>query len=150
MTDQQIHATCVSVDNQGVLLRGASGSGKSDLALRLIDQGGVLVADDRVNVSNQGEQIIASSPTKIAGLLEVRGVGIIRLIHLGSIPVGLLVDLVDSADTPRLPSAITTTFQGIEIKHLQLNAFETSTPAKIRLALGASRDAMVEPSWQKK
>lgn len=147
MADKQIHATCVSLDNQGVILRGPSGSGKSDLALRLIDQGGMLIADDRVDLIHQGGSIIASSPQEISGLLEVRGVGIIRLACLASIAVGLVVDLVDSKDMQRLPETVSTQLYGIEIRYLELNAFESSTPAKIRLALGASRDAMVEPSW---
>lgn len=150
MADEQIHATCVSLDNQGVILRGPSGSGKSDLGLRLIDQGGMLVADDRVDLVHQDRNIIASSPREIMGLLEVRGVGIIRLVCLDSIAVGLVVDLVDSVGVPRLPETATTKLLGTEIRYLQLNAFESSSPAKIRLALGASHDAMVEPSWSTK
>lgn len=149
MSSEQVHATCVSVDGQGVLLRGPSGFGKSDLCLRLIDQGGILVADDRVNLAGHDDHIIASSPTEIAGLLEVRSVGIFRLISCDEITVQLVVDLVNADDVPRLPETATISFLGIKMRYLKLNAFEQSTPAKIRLALGASRDAMVEPSWPK-
>ena len=149
MTSEQVHATCVSVDSQGVLLRGPSGSGKSDLALRLMDQGGILVADDRVNLNTKDGHVIASAPSEIAGLFEARGVGILRLASLDSVAVHLVVDLVDTDDVPRLPIDPTVNLLGTEMRHLRLNAFAASTPAKIRLALGASRDAMVEPSWPK-
>jgi len=150
MMSEQVHATCVSVDGQGVLLRGLSGSGKSDLALRLIDQGAMLVADDRVNLDIKDGHIIASAPPEIADLFEVRGVGILRLASLDTVAVRLVVDLVDTDDVPRLPATATTDLLGAEIRYLRLNVFEASTPAKIRLALGASLDAMVEPSWLKK
>lgn len=149
MTVEQVHATCISMDGQGVLLRGPSGSGKSDLALRLIDLGGMLVADDRVNLVNEGGHVIASAPPEIARLLEVRGVGILRLTSLDDIAVRLIVDLVDPDDVPRLPTTAMAGLLGTEMRYLKLNAFESSTPVKIRLALGASRDAMVEPSWLK-
>src|SRR5690606_32729552 len=70
-----IHATCVALGDTGILLRGRSGSGKSDLALRLIDGGALLVADDRVALSLEGGRVIARPPAALAGYLEVRGVG---------------------------------------------------------------------------
>ena len=149
MTGEQIHATCVSVDGQGVILRGPSGSGKSDLALRLIDQGGMLIADDRVDLVTNGSQLVATSPPEITGLLEVRGVGIIRLNALHEITIHLIVDLVEPHHVPRLPEVASMALMGVAIRYLQLNAFEASTPAKIRLALGAGQDAMVEPTWPK-
>ena len=76
--DQQVHGTCIAIDGAGVLLRGPSGCGKSDLALRLIDGGAVLVADDRVSLEARAGDLVASAPDALAGLLEVRGVGIER------------------------------------------------------------------------
>ncbi|MGE3652127.1 MAG: HPr kinase/phosphorylase, partial [Reyranellaceae bacterium] len=75
----QIHATCVALPEGGVLLRGDSGAGKSDLALRLIDGGARLVADDRTDLMREGDLLIARAPTSIAGLIEARGLGILRL-----------------------------------------------------------------------
>lgn len=140
----QIHATCVSICGHGVIIRGASGSGKSDLALRLIEQGGELVADDRVNITRVGDQVVATYPPEISGLLEVRGFGIVRLKPLNETRINLVVDLVESRDVPRLPEAQTTEIQDIPVRFMRLNAFEASTPAKIRLALGVGLDAKLE------
>jgi HPr kinase/phosphorylase len=145
MVAEQIHATCVSIDGRGVILRGPSGSGKSDLALRLIDQGGILVADDRVDLCIRDGDAVASSPKNIAGQLEVRGVGIVRLAYQEETRIDLIVDLVERDIVPRLPEGTPTSLLGVKISHLQLHAFDSSTPIKIRLALGASKDAMVAP-----
>lgn len=145
MVAEQIHATCVSVDGRGVILRGPSGSGKSDLALRLIDQGGILVADDRVDLRLHNGVIVANSPQNIAGQLEVRGIGILRLAYQENARLGLVVDLVERELVPRLPEGAPTSLLDVNIRHLQLHAFDASTPLKIRLALGASKDAMVAP-----
>ena len=75
----QVHGTCVAVAGVGVLLRGPPGSGKSDLALRLIDRGAELVADDRVTLRREDDGIVASAPASLAGLIEVRGVGVARV-----------------------------------------------------------------------
>jgi HPr kinase/phosphorylase len=145
MVAEQIHATCVTVDGRGVILRGPSSSGKSDLALRLIDQGGMLVADDRVDLRLHDGDVVASSPQNIAGQLEVRGVGIIRLAYQEDARVDLIIDLVERDVVPRLPEGTPTSLLGVNIQHLQLHAFYSSTPIKIRLALGGSKDAMVAP-----
>src|SRR5580693_1856546 len=92
------HATTVAIDGRGVLLRGPSGSGKSDLALRLIDAGARLVADDQSELSRHGETIIVRAPAAIAGLIEVRGVGILRVDTIAEAPLALVADLT----TPEL------------------------------------------------
>ncbi len=74
-----VHATAVAIEGEAVLLRGPSGSGKSDLALRLIDGGAQLVADDQTLLRRAGGRVLASAPPAIAGLLEVRGVGVVRV-----------------------------------------------------------------------
>jgi serine kinase of HPr protein (carbohydrate metabolism regulator) len=88
-----VHASCVAIRGAGLLILGASGRGKSDLAFRLIDRGAVLVADDRVTLKVEGELLIASAPRRIAGLLEVRGVGIVAFPHLAEAPIALALDL---------------------------------------------------------
>ena len=93
----QIHASCAARDGAGVLLLGPPGSGKSDLALRLLDCGFMLVADDRVEV----DEGVARPPAALAGLLEVRGVGILRLPYLQSVRLALAVELTEP---PRLPA----------------------------------------------
>lgn len=95
----QIHASCVSRDDAGVLLLGVPGCGKSDLVLRLLECGFVLVADDRVNISDN----IASAPASLAGLLEVRGLGILRLPYVAKAHVALAVELDTTSERLPLP-----------------------------------------------
>ncbi len=94
----QVHASCVAREARGLLLLGPSGAGKSDLALRLINRGFVLVADDRVDL----EEGRARPPARLAGLLEVRGVGLLRFPHEADIPLVLALDL--AARPERLPA----------------------------------------------
>ncbi|MFZ9450406.1 MAG: HPr kinase/phosphorylase [Alphaproteobacteria bacterium] len=83
-TSIQVHATCVAIDGAGILLRGPSGAGKSDLALRLVDGGAALVADDRVDLRRRGTCLVASPPAPLRGLVEARGVGILRVPFLAA------------------------------------------------------------------
>ena len=133
----RLHATCVAIDGAGVLLRGPSGAGKSDLALRLIDRGAVLVADDQVLVAREGERLVATAPEQIAGRIEVRGLGILRLPATAA-AVLLAIDLVPPAEVERLPSRRLLTLEGIDMPCLSLNPFECSAPAKVRLAVRAA------------
>ncbi|HEV2652104.1 MAG TPA: HPr kinase/phosphatase C-terminal domain-containing protein [Rhizomicrobium sp.] len=128
-----IHATCVKLaSGAGVLLMGPSGSGKSDLAIRLIDGGAVLVADDRCDLSVEGNSLIARPPTILAGLIELRGVGIITIPYAELVAVSLVVELVPRADVVRLPEPEQFTQLGIGVRSVRLHAFDASTPAKIR------------------
>ena len=131
----QIHASCVELGGIGVLLLGASGSGKSDIALRLIDGGARLVADDRTDLVRDGARLFASAPPSIAGRMEVRGVGIVALAHVARSPVGLAVDLIAPDAVERLPEARTHAWLGVEVPALALAPFESSAAAKIRLAV---------------
>ncbi len=132
-----VHGTTVSIDGIGVLLRGPSGSGKSDLALRLIDGGARLVADDQTEVRCIDGGLRASAPRTIAGLLEVRGIGILSVPSLHSAPLGLVVDLVASEAVERLPEPRFCEFLDHRLPLLALAPFEVSTPAKLRLAVPA-------------
>jgi HPr kinase/phosphorylase len=96
------HASCVAVAGRGVLILGASGAGKSALALQLMAYGAVLVADDRVIVSRQGPEIFADSPPRIRGLIEARNIGILNAEPHGLVRIHLLVDL-DQSELQRLP-----------------------------------------------
>ena len=119
----------------GVLLRGPSGSGKSDLALRLIEEGAVLVADDQVVLSREGRRILASPPETLAGLLEVRGLGILRFPHEAPAPVGLVVDLVEPDRVERLPDPATVDMLEISLPLHVLSAREATASLKVRLAM---------------
>lgn len=113
MTVVNIHGSCVRLDrasrpfcaspDAGILILGASGSGKSTLVLDLLSRGAGLVADDRVELFVDAGRLRARAPVSIAGLLEVRGVGIVKLPHVGSVRVEMVVCLVPEAAVPRLP-----------------------------------------------
>lgn len=118
-----------------MLLRGPSGCGKSDLALRLIDGGAELVADDYVELTRRGASVVASTPAPIAGLLEVRGVGLLTLPCRRRAELRLAVDIVAPDTVVRLPKPDEDLYEGVAVARLRLAAFEASTPAKIRLAM---------------
>jgi HPr kinase/phosphorylase len=130
-----VHGTCVAIAGRGVLLRGPSGSGKSDLALRLIEAGAWLVADDQVRLSAARNRLVASAPVSLRGLIEVRGVGIVPVKSVARAPLALVVDLVAAKDVPRLPEPSSVQIEGIALPHLLLAPFEASAPVKVRLAL---------------
>ena len=134
-----IHAACVAIGGAAVLLRGPSGAGKSDLALRLIEGGGKLVADDQVLLTAENGRLVARAPAPIAGKLEVRGLGIVPVAIAAEAPVGLIVDLVAADAVERLPEPQRETILGIEIARARLAPFEASAPAKLRLALAGAR-----------
>lgn len=141
---EQVHASCVTVDGLGVLIRGKPGSGKSDLAARLIDQGGRLVADDRVDLAAREGALIACVPVAIAGLLEVRGIGILRMAHLAEATIGLVVDMVGQGDVERVPELAFCDYMGVAVPLLRIWPFEPSAAAKIRFAVAALKGSV---SW---
>ncbi len=132
-----LHTTAIAIDGRAVLLRGASGSGKSDLALRLIDAGARLVADDQSELFRRGDSVIVRAPATIAGLIEVRGIGICRLDALAEAPVALIAELVPAENLERLPARQSETILGLALPLIALAPFEASAPAKLRLALHA-------------
>ena len=132
-----LHATAVAVEGRAVLLRGPSGSGKSDLALRLIDAGARLVADDQSEVSRRGDVLMVRAPATIAGLFEVRGLGILRLDALAEAPVGLIADLAAADRIERVPRRRSCAILGIAVPLVEIAPFEASAAAKLRLALRA-------------
>lgn len=137
MKTVNIHATCLVVEKKGVLLLGKSGAGKSDLALRLIDEGARLVADDRVELYFDRGRLKARAPKPIAGLMEVRGLGVIALPYAPATGLALAVKL--GAET-RLPEAAfyRPPLPGAEpLPLITLNARLPSAQAKVRLALTA-------------
>ncbi|MBT3307088.1 MAG: hypothetical protein HN377_11490 [Alphaproteobacteria bacterium] len=132
---EQVHATTVDVDGDGVMLMGPSASGKSDLGLRLIDSGARLVADDRTDLSLSNGLVRASAPTEIAGRMEVRGIGIVTVPVMSDSPVALVVELVTPGAVERLPEPQTMEVLGVELPLVRLAPFEASAPAKVRAAL---------------
>jgi serine kinase of HPr protein (carbohydrate metabolism regulator) len=132
-----VHATAVAIDGRAVLLRGPSGAGKSDLALRLIDSGARLVADDQAELRRAGERVMVTAPAAIAGLIEVRGVGILQVEPLAEAALTMCVDLVPSAEVERLPEIRCENVLGLAVPSIALSPFEASAAAKLRFALRA-------------
>jgi serine kinase of HPr protein (carbohydrate metabolism regulator) len=130
-----VYGTSIAVGGEGVLLRGPSGSGKSDLALRLIEDGALLVADDQTVLRPLGAILEMSPPPALAGLIEVRGLGIVRVPHVERAPLRLVFDLMPEAEIERLPEPGFAVFAGLTVPLLLLAPSAASAPARLRLAL---------------
>jgi HPr kinase/phosphorylase len=141
----RVHGTCVALDGEGVLLRGPSGSGKSDLALRLIDGGALLVADDQTELRRLGDAVVASSPAAIAGQIELRGVGILACPSIAEARLCLVVDLAPPGAVERLPERRSQNYLDCLVPLLALAPFEASAAAKIRFAVRQLHDPA---SWE--
>lgn len=147
-TSVRIHATLVAIDREdgaelGALFIGPPGSGKSDLALRLIHDGALLVADDQVDVSFAHGGLWGAAPANISGLIEARGVGLIRLPVSSGVRIAAVFDLTPGGAAERLPERRwyqpPQTFRArggaLRIPLYALNGLEPSAPAKVTLAL---------------
>ena len=130
----QLHATAVAFRGRAVLLRGRSGAGKSDLALRLLARGWRLVADDRCDLVRRADALWVSAPPALARLIEVRGVGVVRVAAAPRARVALVVDLV-AGRVPRVPVPRTLRLLGVAVPRATLAPFEASAPEKLALAL---------------
>jgi HPr kinase/phosphorylase len=132
-----INGTCVAIEDLAILIRGAPGAGKSDLALRLIDAGAQLISDDYCETTTSDGALVASPPRTISNKLEVRGYGIVKFSTTNSATIALVVDLMPESEIERMPASNTCVIDGIELRHLVVDARTPSAPAKIRLALRA-------------
>jgi HPr kinase/phosphorylase len=142
-----VHGTCLEIGGCGVLILGASGSGKSDVALRLIDQPGRgtgleamtarLVADDQVVITRRGKRLFAAAPARLAGLIEVRGIGIVPADHAPEAEIGLAVRLADARDIERLPAdgRSQLVLLGVAVPEVAVDAAAASAPARIRAGI---------------
>jgi serine kinase of HPr protein (carbohydrate metabolism regulator) len=144
-----VHGTCVSLGRTGALLRGPSGSGKSDLALRFIYlarrgpaaiEAPLLVADDQVLVHRLEDKLVARAPSSIRGLLEVRGIGIVEVKPAPESLLSVIVDLVAPGDVERMPQTQETELiLGVEVSVVRLAPFENSAPIKLAAAIARVR-----------
>jgi serine kinase of HPr protein (carbohydrate metabolism regulator) len=140
-----IHASCVRLGTRGVLIRGASGAGKSWLAGALVEdaerrgEAGVLVSDDRVHLTAEGGRLRATCPPGLEGLLEVRGLGIIRVPYEAAITVTHIIDIVPAGELERMPAerSFRTALEGVELPRL---AVPTDIPYAVRLVTIALRN----------
>ena len=142
-----VHATCVAFGSFGVLIRGPSGSGKSSLALRLIDAEGFgvgpnkltakLVADDQVMLEQKASGVSATPPAALAGKLEIRGLGIIPLDYLKAAQLRLVVDLLPYSSIPRMPDSVDANVEllSVVLPRLMLDGLSVDAAAKLRTAV---------------
>jgi len=156
-----LHGTCVSLGGEGVLILGEPGSGKSALALRLIDEPGYgisgvllrseLVADDQVIVTRGRDRLMASAPAALRGKLEIRGLGIVTLTTPPSVPLALVVKLQDHSAIERLPDPATFDILGMALPLAEIDGRMPSAPARMRAALNWLKqpDALREPVAQR-
>ena len=134
LSAETLHASTIAKDGRAVLITGPSGSGKSDLALRLLDRGFTLVSDDQTIVRKDGDRLLASAPPTIAGKLEVRGIGIVEVERINDVPVALILEL--TSDIQRLPDdSRERPILGVPLPFVTLDAMPASAPAKVDLAL---------------
>lgn len=134
LSSETVHASTVASEGRAVLITGPSGSGKSDLALRLLDRGFTLVSDDQTIVRRDGDRLIASAPATIAGKLEIRGIGIVEMETAKDVPVALIVEL--TSDIQRLPDdSRERPVLGVPLPLVSVDALTASAPSKVALAL---------------
>jgi len=138
---ETLHATAIAIGGRAVLIEGASGAGKSDLALRLIDRGAMLIADDRTIVTASESGLAATCPATIAGRIEARGIGIVSMPNLEEAPVSLIVNLSERVE--RMPEPTTRKIAGVAVRSITLDPREASAPIKVEIAL---RQAGISPT----
>lgn len=128
---ETLHATCVAIFGRGVLLLGGSGAGKSSLALRLIDRGAMLVGDDRICL-DMDDGLFASAPLRLAGLIESRGLGILRLPFRRKARLALAVAL-ETAE--RLPETECWRWKNQTLPLVRIDANAADAAQKVERAL---------------
>ncbi|MGI8932038.1 MAG: HPr kinase/phosphorylase [Sphingomicrobium sp.] len=134
LSSENLHASTVALDGRAVIISGPSGSGKSDLTLRLLDRGFALVSDDRTIVRKDGSKVFASAPETIRGKLEIRGVGIVDMPTVANVPIALVVEL--TSEIQRLPDdSRERAILGTGIPLISVDAMTASAPSKVALAL---------------
>jgi HPr kinase/phosphorylase len=143
-----VHGTCVTFSRTAVLIRGPSGSGKSDLALRFLFlsrrgpaavEAPLLVSDDQVMLERIDGKVIARAPETIRGKLEVRGVGIVEVKYAPDAEVFALVDLVAPGEVERMPEPARETLLGVPLPVFKLAPFEASAPIKLAAIITMAR-----------
>jgi serine kinase of HPr protein (carbohydrate metabolism regulator) len=134
LSSEALHASTVALDGRAVMICGPSGSGKSDLALRMLDRGFMLVSDDQTIVRKDNGRLLASAPPSIRGKLEIRGIGIVEMETVADVPVALVVEL--TSDIQRMPDdSRERLILDVRVPLISVDAMTASAPSKIAVAL---------------
>jgi HPr kinase/phosphorylase len=143
---ETVHATAVIVGSDGVLIRGESGTGKSALALALIERGGRLVADDRITLTVCHDRLVASAPQATLGMIELRGRGVIKVAHERAGVIRLVADIVAEEGLERMPEEhqLSATIAGIELPRQPVPAATDQALRLVEAALNASKSRPVK------
>ena len=138
MIAKQFHSTSVVIEDLGVLIRGKSGIGKSDLALRLIDSGATLISDDLTICKKIGDYLYLYPHSKTKGLLEVREIGIMTVPYVENIKLNLVVELVEKK-FERIPRVMNCSILGLKFPKIKIFGKSSSAVAKIKIKLNQIR-----------
>ena len=139
MTSKKFHSTSVVIEDLGILIRGQSGSGKSDLALRLIDSGATLISDDLTICKKIGDYLYLYPHSKTKGLLEVREIGIMTVPYVENIKLTLVVELVEE-EFERMPGMMSCSILGVKFPKIKIFGKSSSAVAKIKIKLNQIRN----------
>ena len=134
MLSKRVHGTAIALEDRGVLLTGPSGSGKSDLALRLIDSGATLISDDQTICERRKNEIFLFPHKKIHGLIEVRGVGLIKVPFIENVKLNMIVQLIDKPPE-RIPKKEEKKLLNLNIKFIKIIGKEASSTVKVKIKL---------------
>ena len=140
----KVHGTSVSIDGDGILFRGPPGSGKSDLALRMINYGAQLVSDDQVCLTRRNDNIFMSSPPTIRNSMEVRGIGIVNTVAQKEAPLILVLNMLPNNAASRMPIWQLCTFLDVKVPAVEFAPFEISAHLKVKLAINLARKNGIE------
>ena len=134
-----LHGSCAALEGEAVLFLAPPGGGKSDLLLRLIERGWRLVADDQVALGVGPEVAMAAPPPALAGMLEVRGLGLLTGLDWSAAPLRLVARLVARGDVPRLPSPESWSAEAVTLPLIHLDPWAASAPSRLAVALRVLR-----------
>jgi serine kinase of HPr protein (carbohydrate metabolism regulator) len=146
-----VNGTAVAWRGAGVLILGPSGSGKSDLTLRLIDSGATLIADDVVELKRAGDMLLLSFPPEgpgdLKGKMEIKGLGIMSVpVAPPEIPLALVLEATPPDKVELIPESLESEWLGLPVTTLRIHLLEPSAPAKVRLALAKLTRSIIPPS----
>jgi serine kinase of HPr protein (carbohydrate metabolism regulator) len=139
-----LHGNCLWVNETGVLILGDAASGKTELALTMINSGrGTLVADDQVIIEREHKILMARPPEGLQGLMQINGIGIVNFDNIAPVPLHLIIELVPHTDVPLIPEKSEKEIQGLSLPLLKLVGHEASSADKLWLATNLLKKGML-------